>query len=72
MMTRFAAWLARGLFPVEYRIVPTAKIAVVSALAQASAVNVNVVVLREACIKEGTGKLDMPAPLQATRQRGFA
>lgn len=51
----------------SYRLRP----AVASALAEAAEVCVSVVVLWEACIKSGLGKLDLPTPLHDDPARGF-
>lgn len=51
----------------SYRLKPAAT----SALAEAAEICVSVVVLWEACIKAGLGKLDLPMPLQDDPAHGF-
>ncbi|MEQ1865501.1 MAG: type II toxin-antitoxin system VapC family toxin [Micropepsaceae bacterium] len=68
-MTRFLLDTHAFLWSIgkSYRLRPAAT----SALAEATEIGVSVVVLWEACIKAGLGKLDLPKPLQDDPAHGF-
>ena len=68
-MTRFLLDTHAFLWSIgkSYRLRP----AVTSALAEAAEICVSVVVLWEACIKAGLGKLDLPMPLHDDPAYGF-